>query len=224
MTNSMGIWKRFVRLPGGKHGDTVGIASERAIGCLIELVQRRRPKRVLELGAGIGTLTSAVLETAREAGLSAEPGFTFYTIESHPFCLEQPNTNLRDFKGGYRVVQSITAVPRDLLFDLIVVDGGGDLPNDLGVIDFSGRLAQHGVILLEGGRGFQRDKILEWYGQRPHVIAKISPAQATLDTGMEGVTARQKPFRLFVFEPSVGERLGLRLHHFWCWLRDRLRK
>lgn len=224
MPNSMEIWKRFLRLPGARCGSVIGIASERAIATLIALVQQRRPKRILELGAGIGTLTTTILEAAREAGLSGQPGFRFYTIESHPFCLEQLNNNLKAFGGGYRLVQSINAVPRDCLFDLIVVDGGGDLPNDLGVIDFSSRLAQHGVILLEGGRGFQRKEILEWYGQRPHVVAKVSPARRAIDVGVGVAAAKQKPYRLFVFEPSLGERLGLTVRHFWCWLRDRVRK
>src|SRR5712691_10667149 len=216
MTNSMEIWKRFVRLPGAKCGDSIGIAAERAIAALIELVRSRRPQRVLELGSGIGTLTTAVLEAARDSGLIAEPEFTFYTIESQSFCLDQLEINLKSFKGEYKSVRDISEVPKDILFDLIVVDGGGDLPNDLGVIDFSSRLAHHGVILLEGGRGFQRRKILEWYGQRANVIAKITPVQSTLDAGMNGVEARQKPYRLFIFEPSLWERFRLKSQHRWC--------
>ncbi len=220
----MEIWKRFVRLPGGCYGANIGIASERAIAALIELVQKRRPSRILELGSGIGTLTSTILETARVTGLSGKPGFGFYTLETQPFCLEQLQTNLKGFEGDYKLVREIHELPQDLLFDLIVVDGGGDLPNDLGVIDFSGRLAQHGVILLEGGRGYQRNKILEWYGRRSNVIAKITPSQGILDSGIQGVVARQKPFRLFMFEPSFRERLSLKFQERWCWLRDRLKK
>ena len=78
MKESLRIWQRFAARPGAALDGMVGIASEHAIEGLIEVLERYRPRRILELGSGIGTLTYTILATARRLGLDREEGgFTF---------------------------------------------------------------------------------------------------------------------------------------------------
>ena len=211
----MELWQHFVRLPGAKIDGVVGIASECAIDGLIRIIRRYRPARILELGAGIGTLTKTVLETAVSERISQQDGLLFYTIENHPFCVAQLSVNLTEYEGMYRLVSDVSELPEVLRFDLIVVDAGGDLPNDLGVIDFSDRLARGGVILVEGGRAFQRNLIAGWYGHRHHVALRIRPPISSVGAGGANETVRLKGYHLFVFEPRLPEFLRLMLLRLW---------
>ncbi len=208
MKEARRIWQRFAALPGASLDGVVGIASEHAIAGLIEVLGRYRPRRILELGGGIGTLTYTILCTARRNGLTAVPGFSLVTVESHPFCLEQLSKNLADFDGAYRVVPNTEELrARGETFDLLVVDGGGDLGNDLGIQDVSGSLETGAVVLVEGGRIFQRRLLEEWYGHRPHLTFKSQSLKKTLRSQeVEGVACENKPYHLLVFEPSLRDR------------------
>lgn len=209
-------WQRFAQLPGAAVDGAVGIASEHAIDGLMQLVRQRRPRRILELGGGIGTLTAAILDTLRDLPGEARHA-ELVTAENNDYCRAQLTANLASHEGRYRLVKSVEEV-RDSagqseLFDLIVVDGGGDLPNDMGVMDFSGLLAPRGAILVEGARLFQRDRIQEWYGHRPFVYAKSRARHLRLRSEA-GLEAKNKPYHLFVFEPQPLEALRLRAGAF----------
>ena len=207
------IWNKFAQLPGSAVNGIVGIASVHAIGGLIRIIRTCRPKAVLELGAGIGTLTYTIA--------SALPVNTrqFYSMENEDFCLSQLPVNLSEFDGKYLLVRSLEEIPAGLLFDLIVVDGGGELPNDMGMVDFSGRLKPGGVILVEGGRKDQCRRILSWYGMRPHLYCKISPWTPYIRSTVTPGKVKNKPYQLFLFEPSLVLRfhysLLSRVSRFW---------
>ena len=205
MIHSQDIWRRFADRPGATLDGIVGIASEHAIGGLLEVIRRHRPRRVLELGAGIGTLTYTILAAADELDFSE---FHLSTVETESFCLKQLPLNLTDFAGRYQLLASLDEPKQKAeCFDLIVIDGGGDLPNDLGVLDFSGLLAANGGILVDGGRRYQRELIERWYADRDFVYLKSRCLGG--DLVIDGIRSKNKPYHLFVFEPSRGERLRL---------------
>ncbi len=210
MRESERIWQRFAALPGAAVEDVVAIASEQAIGGLSALIRRRRPARILEIGAGIGTLTFTILETATHLGLDQHPEFRFYTIENNDYCLGQLEVNLEDHAGRYRVLHSSAELP-STRFDLIVVDGGGDLENDMGVMRFDHMLARGGAILVEGGRAFQRELIESWYGHRDFISGKLESLNPVLLERRSGRRAKNKPYHLFVFEPTFLGGLRLRM-------------
>lgn len=205
---ALSIWQSFAKRPGATVSGNVGIASAHAIGGLLRVLQKRRPRRVLELGAGIGTLTFTVLDTLSRMGVTDQPDFRFDTVETQPFCLGQLDENLEGFEGKYRVHSDLSEVREaGIAYDLVIVDGGGDLPNDLGVLDFSGLLERRGVILVEGGRAFQRRLIADWYGHRRHVYTKSSAFRAELEVPGQQLRARNKAYHLYLFEPTIRERL-----------------
>ena len=208
MRESEKIWQLFMSRPGAIVGDVVGIASENAINGLIETIRRYEPRRILEIGSGIGTLTYTVLKTICSLGLPRSDDFKFYTVENHPYCLAQLEENLNDYRGVFQVVNSTGNITRtNVGFDLIIVDGGGDLNNDMGVMPFSNMLASGGVIFVEGARLFQRKLVSEWYGSRDYIYVKINTDKMV--STYNGEAVKNKPYHLFVFEPSSPERLRL---------------
>lgn len=204
------IWQRFVELPGAAVNGVVGIASEHAIAGLIGAMRKERPRAILELGAGIGTLTYTVLKAAADLGIDREAGFRFVTIENETFCRRALEGNLADYQGRFQLLDSTKLIPSGDSFDLIIVDGGGDLPNDMGVMEFGGLLNAGGSILIEGSRGFQRDRIERWYGHRQYVYLRSSPRRSWSISDDGSRSAKNKPYHLYRFEPSPFRRLGLR--------------
>lgn len=210
MRTSKDIWQRFVVLPGSTVDGQVGIASEQAIKGLIKAIRRYRPITILELGAGIGTLTFTILETVSELNVHEQSGFVFWTIENNEFCLEELARNLKDYEGMFQVADSPQAVrDKNICFDLIVVDGGGDMPNDMGPMDFSGMLAEGGAVLVEGYPLFQRQSIERWYGKRPNVSISMAALRQTIRDKHTKRIAKNKSYHLFVFEPTLLDRLRL---------------
>ena len=206
------IWQRFAALPGAAVERNVGIASAHAIGGLIGTLNWLRPERALEVGGGIGTLTYTILDTVRRQGRLDDPAFRLVTVESHPFCLEQLARNLGELEGRSRVVPSTAELQKaGETFDLIVLDGGGDAGNDLGVQDLHGLLAPGGAILVEGYRKFQRDRFSEWFRDRPFVHLRNASLRPILYNAASGLRAENKPYHLFLFEPSFSQRLRLKV-------------
>src|SRR5919108_5250032 len=88
MKKSMAIWQKYILLPGAIVGDSVGIASEQAISGVLDCINKFRPLRILELGAGIGTLTYTALNAVVLQQIHKQKGYAFFTIENNDFCLQ----------------------------------------------------------------------------------------------------------------------------------------
>lgn len=211
MQTASQIWQKFIALPGSSVNGRVGIASQNAIGGLIQTLHRRSPLRILEIGAGIGTLTYTILNWARSVGMERNPNYTFISVENNDYCLKQLASNLKGFEGGYRLVSSVEeARQTGLQFDLITIDGGGDVPNDMGFMNFDRLLQHNGAIFVEGARITQREKIKEWYGDRSFIYVKMESTQPLSTSASNEVTAKNKPYHLFIFEPGFQESLSYR--------------
>lgn len=84
-----------------------------------------------------------------------EYSFTFYTVENNKFCIEQLKKNLKDFEGKYIIVNDTSELGlQGNQFDLIVIDAGGDLPSDVGVMSIENMVERQGVIFIEGYRKY----------------------------------------------------------------------
>lgn len=209
MKESETVWQKFASLPGAAINNMIGIASEHAIGGLIDVMLKYQPVRILEIGAGIGTLTYTILQSVEKLNIHKNPNYRFYTVENNEFCLTQLESNLKTFQGLYSVVLSTDKIP-EMEFDLIVIDGGGDLGNDMGVMNFNNRMAKKGVILVEGARAFQRNLIGKWYQDRDFVYGRFASFNRKLVSQKTGKITKNKSFHLFVFEPAPFERFMIR--------------
>lgn len=128
------------------------IASAFAIGGLHALLDRLAPRRVLEVGSGIGTLTAIL--TARCERVHA--------VEDHAWCTQAMLTNLN---AASRVH---LGVGLGYLHDLIVVDGDQITPATA-----LGLLKHRGWMLVEGNRRTWRAGLK--YGYRPFTAVNLRP-------------------------------------------------
>jgi hypothetical protein len=133
------IRRRFSALPGSEH-----IATRGALAYLAATLRQYRSDRVLEFGAGIGTITSLLLTAAPKTR-------TVLCTEHDSFCLAELKKNL-----PAEAWQQITILPRgaplpDQVFDLVIVDGS--IPRGF---DPASYLRTGTVCFVEGNRGIVR--------------------------------------------------------------------
>lgn len=189
------------------------VASGFAIDAVVRLVADRRPATILEVGAGIGTLTEAILDARERASLAG----TQVAVEGEPFCLAELDANLGERLADVTVVPLAADVPASVgPYDLVVIDGGSveDLlpvdrhrwtPDDerAEVAAWIDRLAPRAVVIVENVRSRQRAH-LEALATRPFVHEHLRPLDAT------------PGYHRYRFDPTSRERLAARA-------RDRIR-
>jgi protein-L-isoaspartate O-methyltransferase len=182
-------------LPGAAH-----VASEHAIHGLIKWLERRHPMNVLEVGAGIGTLTETVLKTCEW-----HPEIT--SIEWNEFCLKQLTLNLANRRSDFKLVtnpteQTLSREP----YDFIIIDGGEQNPL------YVARVAHRGLIFIEGFMDKKHRLIEEVHPNRPFVKANFR----TLN--------RKSGYWVFLFEPTATERAKFRLIELYNRFASRLKR
>ena len=147
-SSATAIHARFAAMAGSEY-----IASERAISGLMRWLRRTRPASVLEVGAGIGTLSFTILVAA--GSRPGSTGLRFVALEDDDFCRRSLIENLGDLKAGVELLRDVSELPAGELFDLVVIDGGRiDEPA------YFDRVASGGTVFFEGWRLKQR-RLLE---------------------------------------------------------------
>jgi tRNA G37 N-methylase Trm5 len=101
------VYRRFVSRPGADH-----IASRTSLAHLTAVLRTFDCKRVLELGAGIGTITYLLLQKQREV----------IALEHNSFCQHQLELNIpTNLRSQLRLVSDGAEI--DGVFDLVIIDG-----------------------------------------------------------------------------------------------------
>jgi hypothetical protein len=189
------IFQRFRSLPGAHE-----MASPCAIEGLLTTVERYRPRRILEVGAGIGTLTAAILAAAPTNARIA-------SVEDNAYCLEQLAINLGT--GFERV--TVLASTDDLTgeFDLVVVDGHQ-------LIDIVGYIARNGLVFVEANREAQRDAVdnsgRSFCIKHVRTLRRMAPDDPW---GPHQIERYQSGYWLVRFEPSTRERGLFAMSDWW---------
>lgn len=157
------IWRSFAARRGSEH-----IAKATAIEGVIKHIHRVKPEVVLEVGAGIGTLTYAIVQSLVETSGGDNAAFRFISIEDNPFCLGELSANLGSNMEFVQVIPSLAHLPSDVTsIDFLVVDGGASDPR------YFSRLANRGAVLVEGYRAKQRDVMAQTLAGRRNITANF---------------------------------------------------
>ena len=212
----MGTWeRRSARSLFNRYRHRRGsfaIASEFALNGLLLELKRRKPRRVLEFGPGIGATTEALL-----AGLDHHVGtglFQLTAVEVNAFCRSELEANL-DADDFVRVelLPSTTELRADERWDFVLVDGPGDSDS------FVRSLAPRAVVFVENDRPGQRADLLTQLGSRSCASRSVWPLWTTEQMG---------GYHVFQMEPTVVERLSFsardRVHRSAFALRPWVRK
>ncbi len=90
-----------------------------SIQTLLKLLESKRPSRVLELGAGIGTLTQMCLEKS-SAELTA--------VESNEWCTARLKENLKQYRD-YELISNYALLNSGHLADFLIIDVNNGIYN-----------------------------------------------------------------------------------------------
>jgi protein-L-isoaspartate O-methyltransferase len=175
---------RFLEYPGSNH-----IAGRSALAYLSALLNQTKPKAVLELGAGIGTMTEILLGHPSRIE-------RIVSTENNAFCLASLKKNQANPAEPRLLVATKEGdVPRDVVFDLLIGDGGF---NASGVYeDYAPQLKLGSVVFVEGDRANLRNQL----------IANLAKRGLTLAFREYGVRFEKR------WRPFLGrlERLGIKI-------------
>lgn len=188
------IHERFSTRPGSEH-----IATRSAIEGLILWLQRTRPRRVLEIGSGIGTLTQATVSTLLD--LHGPGGFSLVTLEDHPFCRTALRENLASDWAHLTLQASVDELAVDRPPDFLITDGGD--PTD----DRPFRsLAPRATVFIEGDRRPQATRLEEAIGGRRFAEADVRLLRRRPDE--EGQSRRwDGGYRVYRLDPTPWDRM-----------------
>jgi hypothetical protein len=190
------VFERFRVHPGA-----IAIATPCALAGVIRTIERYQPRRILEIGTGIGTMTAAIL-VATPAG-----GGEIVTVEDNEYCRNELITTLGGDLKRLRLVRSTDQVVGQ--FDLVVVDGD-QLP------DIVHTVAARGLVLVEGARAPQRDALA--VAGRPYCVEHIRTVRlmASDDPWLHTPVERyQGGYYLFRFEPTRKDRARFAVRDWW---------
>lgn len=116
-SESSEIYNKFKNQVGSQH-----IASPVTIAVLSEICRVEKPKRILEIGGGIGTISYTLLKNSN----------AFIDIyEDNDFCINKLNENLAQFSGRFNIINSYHILPPVREYDLMIIDGGSGNTNDV---------------------------------------------------------------------------------------------
>jgi predicted O-methyltransferase YrrM len=178
------VFERFATRPGSGY-----IASGFALSVIADLVARRQPGAVLEIGSGIGTITTAVLEASdRSGGVVAR----HVAVEDVAFCVEQLEANLGERRREVEVLERARDLdPAGGAFDLVIVDGGHtddllpELRSTFGpdavaaeVDAWVPLIAPGATVVFENERRDQRERFEAEIG-RPFAYERLRPLDGT---------------------------------------------
>jgi hypothetical protein len=187
------IHKHFSKLPGSEH-----IATKSAVYGLTKWLIRERPAIVLEIGAGIGTLTFAAIKTLSQ--VHVDKTYRLVCLEDNDFCLKELRNNLRCCEGRYSVVADMEQASKDIKeFDFVITDGRSQTDRTL----FS-RLAASAVVFVEGDRSLQMETLKLSLNSRKWIHADIRTLRRT---GEVGKMRWDGGYRVVKLEPSSIDRL-----------------
>jgi precorrin-6B methylase 2 len=147
--HSESIYLYFSDKEGNQH-----IAGLYAIEKILTLIKLNKPKRILEIGLGIGSISYAILNYYKKNNLS----ISYDGTEDNEYCLSQLEPNLGEFYTQLNIYKNIHAIHHTDKYDFVIIDGTDhslDLIKDL--------ISPHGVIFIEGHRAGQTTKMKETF-------------------------------------------------------------
>ncbi|WP_395066545.1 hypothetical protein [Flavobacterium sp.] len=154
-------YEKFSKAEGNQH-----IASLFALKKIIDLVKFNNPKKILEVGLGIGSISYSVVEYLNDNKLK----FLYDGTEKNEFCLQQLPLNLGNVYNQINVFPDLEYINKqNVKYDFVIIDGSDDSIDMIKDI-----ISDHGVIFIEGDRAVQLEKIISLFPnfKYVHVISK----------------------------------------------------
>jgi hypothetical protein len=136
-------YRKFSNVNGSQY-----IASEYALWRILKIIQIFKPKEILEIGAGIGTICDSILKRYNNENYNLNVS----AIESDQFCIQQLELNLGNEFNRLYLTENLSNL-RSGKFDLIIPD----------FTKIKTLIKDDGIILVEGDRKEQVNWLREQY-------------------------------------------------------------
>ena len=139
-TDKAGIdtYKYFSTLEGNQN-----IATEFALKIITKFVKSYRPKNILELGLGIGSISYAILHYCN----ATNQKINYVGTEANEFCLEVLPKYLKEYYSQVTIFKTLDNVSNTEKFDFVIIDG-----KDESLSKVKDIISKHGIIIIEGDR------------------------------------------------------------------------
>jgi protein-L-isoaspartate O-methyltransferase len=198
------VHNRFASFEGAS-----GIASSYALAGMASWILKRKPTRVLEVGAGIGTSTDAITRALDAAGST---GVVHVAVERIPYCVDKLRENIGARLDAVTVVDWPSDAPETSFpHDLVVIDGLGPqaathlFPAERLEAETAfcvEHLAARAVIIVENQRAAQR-RTIEANARPGWAYAHYQPWD------------RSPGYHLYLFDPTPLEKARLAARQAW---------
>lgn len=191
---------RFFKTQSGSYA----IAKPHNIEAIIHFCRQKQPKRVLELGGGIGTLSYTILSVSDA---------TIDIYENNDFCQNKLNENLKAWPGRFQIIEDYKTLPPAKEYDVVIIDGPDPpgLPAHRVVLteNIIGSLDRIGTVFVEGLRHNQRRAAQRCLAKKSgYRLQKIPGRDMPGDTLSKG--------GLFIHSKTL-ENPILRNINYWFW-------
>lgn len=135
------IYSKFSNVEGNQH-----IAALFALQKLLDIVALNKPKAILEIGLGIGSVCCCITKYLSDHNFH----FRYDGTEKNDFCLQQLPKNLGPLYSSLNIYADLSELRENQKYDLVIIDG-----SDASLEKIRDLVAPHGIIFIEGDRGVQ---------------------------------------------------------------------
>lgn len=143
--HSVECYKYFSEKEGNQH-----IAGQFGLEKILDILTINKPKRILEVGLGIGSISYTIFKNYKAKG----PDFIYHGTEANEFCLKALKENLSNYYDCISIYSDLDAIRPKIKYDFIIVDG-----SDKAIDQIKDIITPNGVIFIEGGRAKQTEKM-----------------------------------------------------------------
>lgn len=151
---SLKCYQHFAEKEGNQH-----IAGLFALEKILDIIKLNKPKGILEVGLGIGSISYTILKYFKESG----PKVIYKGTEANEFCLKALKENLEEFYEDLDIYENLEHLQNNEKFDFVIIDGSDDSLEKIKAL-----ISEHGVIFIEGHRAQQVEKINSIFPKHKH--------------------------------------------------------
>lgn len=169
---AINYYKFYSKLEGNQH-----IANLYAIQKILDILKFHKPKSILEVGLGIGSICYSVLDYSEKSNHQ----ISYFGTESNTFCLNALKQNLKNYYTQLNLHKNIKDIDKNIFFDFVIVDGSDDALESV-----SRLICKNGIIFIEGDRKKQQEVLLNLFPKHKlaHTISNFKePKYGPFKTG-----------------------------------------
>ncbi|MCH4551232.1 hypothetical protein [Aestuariibaculum lutulentum] len=176
----------FSSFEGSQH-----IASQFAIYKTLQIIRKNKVMNILEIGLGIGTLPSAVLNYFGS-------DINYSGTEDNEFCLKSLKEHLKSKK--IEIFKNLDDVNLEKKYDLLIIDGKE--PN---LKKIANSLSQNAVIIIEGDRMNQYQEILHMFSKS--LFVHMTSNKKNHPKGVFDENNWQGGVKVFFINPTIKQKI-----------------